>query len=71
MPICHKNIISHLEFGYAIVLDLYICTVEDVLAHDIVDLTLDRKFLKDVVIGLILLHTDIIFHGDIKPRGIV
>ena len=71
MPICHKDIISHIEFGYAIVLDLYIRTLEDVLAHNIVDLTLDRKVLKDVVIGLILLHTDIIFHVDIKPRSIV
>ena len=71
MPICHKDIISHIEFGYAIVLDLYIRTLEDVLAHDLVDLTPDRKVLKDLVVGLIILHTEIIFHGDVKPRSIV
>ena len=46
-------------------------TIEDVLAHDIVDLTLARKVLKDIVVGLILLHTEIIFHGDIKTLSIV
>ena len=71
MPICHKDIISHIEFGYAIVLDLYIRTLEDVLAHDLVDLTPDRKVLKDLVVGLIILHTEIIFHGDIKTLSIV
>ena len=68
---CHKDTISHLDFGYAIVLDFYNRTLEDVLTHDLVDLTLARKVLKDVVVGLILLHTEIIFHGDIKPRSIV
>ena len=71
MPGCHEDTISHLDFGYAIVLDFYNRTLEDVLAHDIFDLTLDRKALKDVVVGLIILHTDIIFHGDIKPQSIV
>ena len=46
-------------------------TIEGVLAHNLVDLTLARKFLKCVVVDLILLHTEIIFHGDIKPRSIV
>ena len=71
MPVCHKDKISHLDFGYTIVLDLYNCTLEDVLTHDLVDLTLAHKVLKDVVVGLIILHTEIIFHGDIKPRIIV
>ena len=71
MPGCHEDKISHLDFGYAIVLDFYNRTLEDVLTHDLVDLTLARKVLKDVVVGLILLHTEIIFHGDIKPRSIV
>ena len=46
-------------------------TLEDVLAHDIFDLKLDRKVLKDVVVGLILLHTYIIFCGNIKTLSIV
>ena len=66
MIICHKGKISHFDFGYAIVLDFYNCKIEDVLDHDIVDLTLARKVLKYVVVGLILLHIEIIFHGDIK-----
>ena len=41
------------------------------MAHDIVELTLAQKVLKDVVVGLILLHTEIVFHGDIKPLSIV
>ena len=49
MPVCHKYAISHLEFGYAIALDLYNCTLEDVLAHNLVDLTLSRKVLKDCI----------------------
>ena len=71
MPGCHGDTIPHLEFGYAIVLDFYNRTLEDVLARDLVDLTLDRKALKDVVVGMIILHTDIIFHCDIKPQSIV
>ena len=47
------------------------CTLEDVLAYDLVDLTLARKVLKDVVVGLILLHTEIIFNGDIEFWSIV
>ena len=47
------------------------CTLEDVLAYDLVDLTLARKVLKDVVVGLILLHTDIIFFGYIKLQIII
>ena len=46
-------------------------TPDDVLAHDLVDLALARKVMKYVVVGMILLHTEIIFHGDIKPRSIV
>ena len=46
-------------------------TLADDLAHGLVDLTLARKVLKDVVVGLILFHTVIIFHGDIKPQSIV
>ena len=46
-------------------------TIEDVLAHDLVDLALAWKVLKDVVVGLILLHTEIIFHGGIKQQSIV
>ena len=46
-------------------------THEDVLAHYLVDRTLARKVLKYVVVGLILLHKEIIFHGDIKPWSIV
>ena len=71
MPVCHKDKISHLDFGYAIILDLYNRTLADVLAHDLVDLTLAWMVLKYVVVRLILLHTDIIFHGDIKPKSIL
>ena len=46
-------------------------TLEDILVHNIFDLTLSCKVLKDVVVVLILFHTDIIFRGDIKPRSIV
>ena len=46
-------------------------TLEDVLAHDLVDFKFSRKYLKDEVVGLILLHIEIIFHGDIKQRSIV
>ena len=46
-------------------------TLEDILAHDLVDLMLDQKVLKYVVVGLILLYTEIIFHSDIKPRIIM
>ena len=41
------------------------------MAHDPVDLTLSQKIMKDVVVGLIFLHTGIMFHGDIKPRIIL
>ena len=71
MPVCHKDTSYHLEFGYATVLGFYNHTLEDFLAHDLVDLTLAWKVLKDVVVGLMLLHTEIIFHSDIKPRSIV
>ena len=71
MSVCQIYKISYLDFGYAIVPDFYNFTLEDVLAHDIVDLTLARKVLKDVAVGLILLHTEIIFHGGIKTRSIV
>ena len=46
------------------------CTLQDVLAHDLVDLTLARKVLKYVVVVLILFHAEIIFHSGIKPRSI-
>ena len=71
MPGCSEDTISHIGFGYAIVLDLYNITLEDVLDRDLVDLTLDRKVLKYIAVGLVLLHTDIIFHGDIELQGIV
>ena len=70
MPACHKDTISRLDFGYSIVLEFYNRKIEDVLAHDLVDLKLDRKVLKYVLVGLIILHTEVIFHGDIKPRSI-
>ena len=70
MPVCHTYIISHLDLGYAILLEFYNHTLEDVLAHDLVDLTLVRKVLKDVVVDQMLLHTEILFHGDIKPQSI-
>ena len=70
MPVCHKDKNYHLDFGYAIVLDFYNRTLEDVLAHDLVDPTLSRKVLKDVVVDQMLLHTEILFHGDIKPQSI-
>ena len=70
MPVCHKYTISRLDFGYSIVLEFYNRKIEDVLAHDLVDLTLARKVLKYVLVGLIILHTEVIFHGDIKPQSI-
>ena len=71
MPVCHKDTIYHLAFGYATVLDFYNHTLEDVLAHDIVDLTFARKVLKYLVVGMILFHTNFIFHGDTKHQSIV
>ena len=71
MSVCQIYKISYLDFGYAIVPDFYNFTLEDVLAHDIVDLTLAQKVLKYLVVGLILLHTEVIFHGYIKPWSIV
>ena len=70
-PVRHKDKISHLDFGYAIVLDYYNRTRDDVLAHNLVDLMLARQVLKYLVLGLILLHREIIFHGDTKPWNIV
>ena len=67
----HEDTIYYIEFVYAIVLDCYNYTFEDVLAHDFVDLTLDLNGLKYLVVGLILLHTEIIFNGDIKLQSIV
>ena len=46
-------------------------TIAEVSAHDLFDLTLATNVLKDVVVGLILLHTEIIFNGDIKLQSIV
>ena len=46
MPGCHKDTIYCLDFGYAIVLDFYNLTLEDVLAHHLVELTLARKVLN-------------------------
>ena len=41
------------------------------LAHDLIDIMLSQKVLKYVVVGLILLRTYIMFHGDIKPQIIL
>ena len=41
------------------------------MAHDLVKLMLAREVIKDVVVGLILLHTEIIFQCDIKPGSIL
>ena len=71
IPVCHKYKIYHIEFGYDIILDFYNQTLEDVLAHDLVDLTISRKVLKDKVAFLILLNKYIIFIDDIKPRSTV
>ena len=46
-------------------------TIAEVLAHDIVDLTLATNVLKDVVVGMILFQIEIIFHGDIKSQSIL
>ena len=39
-------------------------TIEDVFSLDLVDLTFYRKVLRDLVVGMILFHKDIIFHGE-------
>ena len=46
-------------------------TIAEVLAHDLVDLTLYLNILKDVVVGMILFQIEIIFHGDINPQSIL
>ena len=46
-------------------------TIAEVLANDLVDLTLATNVLKDVVVGLILFQIEIIFHGDIKSQSIL
>ena len=71
MLVFHKDTISHLDFGYAIIFEFYDRTLEDVFAHDLVDLTIARKFRKDFLLCLILLHTYILFYFYIKPRSIV
>ena len=71
IPGRHEDTISNIYFGYDIILDFYNCTLEDVLDHDLVDLTLGWRVMKYVLVDLILFHTDIIFHGDIKQRSIV
>ena len=71
MPGCHEDTIYYLDFGYAIFLDFYNKTLEDVLYRDLVELALVRKVLKYIVVGLILFHTEIIFHSDIKTWSIL
>ena len=41
------------------------------MVHNCVDLTLSQKVMKGVVVCLILLHKEIIFHDGIKPHSMV
>mmetsp|Transcript_12193 Transcript_12193/g.25847 ORF Transcript_12193/g.25847 Transcript_12193/m.25847 type:complete len:926 (-) Transcript_12193:175-2952(-) len=59
------------DFPYALCLEPFDRTLEDVLTHDFVDFNLVRKIVKDIVVGLILLHTEQRIHGDLSPRAIV
>ena len=47
------------------------CTLQDFLAHYLVDIILAQKVQKYVVVGLIILRTEIMFHCDSKPHSIV
>jgi serine/threonine protein kinase len=59
------------DFPYALCCEPFDKTLEDVLAHDFVDFNLVRKIAKDIVVGLILLHTEQRIHGDLNPRAVV
>lgn len=56
---------------YMLCLQQYDRTLADVFAHDHIDLSFIRTIIKDVVVALILVHTETRIHGDIKPRSIV
>ena len=71
IPGYHKDTIFYFDFVYSTILEFNISTLKDVLAHDPANLTITRKVLTDAVVGRIILHMDIIFHSDIKPRSIV
>ena len=59
------------DFPYALCCEPFDKTLEDVFTHDFVDFNLVRKVTKDIVVGLILLHTEQRIHGDLNPRAIV
>ena len=69
MPVCHKDIIYHIDFVYAIFLDFFNRKLED-FPNDLVGLTFARNVLKDLVLDMILLHTEIIFTV-ISKRGVL
>jgi len=59
------------DFPYALCCEPFDKTLEDVFTHDFVDFNLVRKVTKDIVVGLILLHTEQRIHGDLNPRAVV
>ena len=71
MPVCHNYIIFHLNFGYDINLEFYNRTIEHFLFLWFFDPTLAWKVLKEVMVGLIIMQTHILFNGDIKLWSIV
>ena len=65
------DIVTFPDFPYALCCEPFDKTLEDVLTHDFVDFNLVRKIAKDIVVGLILLHTEQRIHGDLNPRAVV
>ena len=65
------DIVTFPDFPYALCCEPFDKTLEDVMTHDFVDFNLVRKIAKDIVVGLILLHTEQRIHGDLNPRAVV
>uniref|UniRef100_A0A7R9VGZ9 Protein kinase domain-containing protein n=1 Tax=Pseudictyota dubia TaxID=2749911 RepID=A0A7R9VGZ9_9STRA len=59
------------SFRFLLVLDSYSLTLEDLLARGHVDLTVARNVMRDISVGLILLHAERVVHGGVEPRAIV
>lgn len=60
-----------IQFPYILAFERYDCTLKDVLDHSYLDLSIVRSIAKDIVVGLILLHTEKRIHSNINPASIV
>jgi len=59
------------SFPFMLAFERYDCTLRDVLDHSYLDLSIVRSIAKDIVVGLILLHTEKRIHSNINPASIV